>query len=52
MSGILISCPTSPAGDRSRTLFRGEDCGGEATEENEFFRFLLGVRMKSSGRPS
>lgn len=52
MPGILISCSTSVVGDRTRTLFSGEDCGGEATEENEFFRFLLGVRMKSSGRPS
>lgn len=49
--GILISCSTSCIGDRTRTLFRGEDCG-ETTEENEFFLFLLGVRIKSSGKPS
>jgi hypothetical protein len=51
MFGILISCSTSCVGDRTRTLFRGEDCG-EMTDENEFFLFLLGVRIKSSGKPS
>lgn len=51
MFGILISCSTSCVGDRTRTLLRGEDCG-ETTEENEFFLFLLGVRIKSSGKPS
>lgn len=51
MFEILISCSTSCVGDRTRTLFRGEDCG-ETTEENEFFLFLLGVRMKSSGKSS
>lgn len=43
---------SSPTGDRMRTFFKGEDCSGDATEENECFLFLLGVRGKSSGRPS
>lgn len=50
-TGTLISCPISSVGEWTRTLFSGDDCG-ETTEENEFFRFLLGVRMKSSGNPS
>jgi hypothetical protein len=42
---------SSLTGDRTRTFFNGEDCSGDATDENECFRFLLGVRGKSSGRP-
>lgn len=49
---VALCSDSSPTGDRTRTFFNGDDCRGEAAEENECFLFLLGVRIKSSGKPS
>lgn len=49
---VVFCSNSSPVGDRTRTFFNGEDCSGETVEENECFRFRLGVRAKSCGRPS
>lgn len=49
---VVLCSVSSPAGDRTRTFFNGDDWRGDATEEKECFLFLLGVRTKSSGNPS